>query len=278
MSDRYSLAFARLKKQNRLGFCPFAVLGDPNEKETLERVKKYIDGSADFLELGIPFSDPIADGPIIQAATARALKNGTTPKRCIKMIEKIRRLAYRLADSFAEKSRRPVISGQSIPIGILTYANIVLQYSTEKFYRDLKKAGADSVLIADVPLEEIAPFARAAKKHKLHQIFIVSENTDSKRLKKIEKYASGFLYVVSTLGITGARKNLDKNLDKLIRSLSKKTKLPLMIGFGISKPAHMAGLKKAKADGGIVGSTLVATESILLSKKIHVLASACRKI
>jgi tryptophan synthase alpha chain len=254
--DRYAAAFAELTAKKQIGFCPFAVLGDPDEKGTLERIRRYIGCNvapygrsnkvaslrlgigADFLELGIPFSDPVADGPVIQTATERALKNGMTPKKAIALIKKIRKVA------------------KNIPIGILTYANISYRYGINNFYRDLAKAGADSVLLADVSLEEIAPFADAAKKNGLHQIIIVSEYTDNARLKKIEKVASGFLYVVSALGVTGARSNLGNSIAPLIRRLKQHTDLPLMVGFGISKAAHFEELKKAGADGAIVGSAL----------------------
>ncbi len=254
--DRYRNTFARLKKERRLGFCPFAALGDPTSQACLVRIKKYLEAKPDFLELGIPFSDPVADGPIIQAADERALKNGMTPKKAVALVKKIRSVALRQVR-------------YDIPVGILTYSNIVLQYGIEKFYRDLKSAGADSVLIADVSLEEIKPFARAAKKHHLHQIFLVSEYTDIKRLRQIEKFGSGFLYVVSVLGVTGTRQKIPPKTISLIKTFKKKTKLPLVVGFGISRPEHLAQLKTAGANGGIVGSALVKTSTKNLSKVLH---------
>lgn len=252
-----------IKKEKRIGFCPFAVLGDPNEKECLKRIKIYLEAKPDFLELGIPFSDPIADGPVIQAADERALKAGITTKKAIGLVGKIRSIILpALAGSKDDRTR-------SIPIGILTYSNIVLRYGISKFYRDLKRAGANSILIADVPLEEIKPFAQAAKKYGLHQIFLVSEYTDRKRLRQIEKYASGFLYVVSVLGVTGSREKISKNTLKLVKKLKQQTKLPLMVGFGISKIEHIAQLQKAEADGAIVGSALVNTNTKDLHKKLN---------
>lgn len=254
--DRYRITFVRLKKENRIGFCPFAVLGDPTPQGCLKRIEKYLEAKPDFLELGIPFSDPIADGPVIQAADERALKNGMTPKKAIGLIKKIRSTAARKARS-------------DIPIGILTYSNIILQYGIEKFYRDLKKAGADSILIADVPLEEIKSFAAAAKKNRLNQIFLVSEYTDVKRLKQIEKFGSGFLYVVSVLGVTGIRQKLSPQLFKLLARLKKQTKLPLVVGFGISRSEHFKQLKTAGANGAIVGSALVKTPTRRLSDLVQ---------
>jgi len=273
--NSYTATFARLKKENRLGFCPFAVLGDPTETQTLARIKKYIEAGVDFLELGIPFSDPVADGPVIQAAGERALRHGMTPKKAIRLIKKIRRgLSLRVSVAVYRRSLATSSGWRlgarllrfarndkcyKIPIGILAYSNIIIRYGIAKFYRDLKKAGADSILIADVPLEEIAPFAKAAKKYKLHQIFLVSEYTDAARLKKIEKYASGFLYVVSVLGVTGARQKFPPQLFQLLARLKKQTKLPLVVGFGISRPEHLRQLKTAGANAAIVGSALVKT-------------------
>ena len=241
--DRYKETFKRLRKENRIGFCPFAVLGDPNEKACMMRIKTYLEASPDFLELGIPFSDPIADGPVIQAADERAIKAGMTPKKAIKMVAKIRKLATK------------------IPIGILTYLNIVIRYGIENFYSDLKKAGADSVLIADVPLEEIKPFAKAAKKYGIRQIFIVSEYSDRRRLKRISKFAGGFLYVVGAMGVTGVRDSLENKMPKLIKRFKKASELPLMVGFGVSTREHIEMLQGIGADGAIVGSALVKTKN-----------------
>lgn len=259
--DRYIQTFKQLKKAHRLGFCPFAVLGDPTPKESLERIKKYLAFKPDFLELGIPFSDPIADGPVIQAADERALKHGTTPRKALALIKEIRTL-------------HPRPSTLNIPIGILTYLNIVLAYGTEAFYRDLKKAGADSILIADVPMEEAKPFAKAAKRHGLHQIFLVSEYTDAARLKKIERLGSGFLYVVSALGVTGVKKDISKNLPLLLKKLSQQTRLPLVVGFGISEPHHLKQLSKTKASAAIVGSFLVKTPTSKLAGSLQKLKRA----
>lgn len=261
--DRYSITFARLKKEKHIGMCPFAVLGDPTARECLKRIKKYLEVKPDFLELGIPFSDPVADGPVIQAADERALKNGTTPKKAIALVKKIRSVVVR------PPQKRGKQAHHDVPIGILAYSNIVLQYGIEKFYRDLKQAGADSVLIADVPLEEIAPFARAAKKYQLHQIFLVSEYSDVTRLRQIERFGSGFLYVVGILGVTGVRQKIPQTTISLIKTLKKKTKLPLVVGFGISRPEHLTQLKTAGANGAIIGSALVKTPTKNLSKVLQ---------
>lgn len=255
INDRYQKTFERLKNENRPAFCPFAVMGYPNEKEFMERIALYLEFQPDVLELGIPFSDPVADGPVIQAADLMALESGITPRKCISLVKKIRKLT-------------------AIPIGILVYANNILQYGIDEFYCDLAAAGADSVLIADVPLEEIGPFVHAARKYNLHQIFIVSENTSNSRLEKLEKYGSGFFYVVSSLGVTGEKKEVNPKLGVLIKRLQKNTKLPLMVGFGISTPEQVVSLKKTGVEGLIVGSALVKTPTNQLSSFLHALKNA----
>ncbi|MEK7524290.1 MAG: tryptophan synthase subunit alpha, partial [Patescibacteria group bacterium] len=197
----------------------------------------------------------------------RALEAGMTPQRAINLIKKIRAIAIQQAKN-------------DLPIGILTYANIVFRYGIQRFYRHLKAAGADSVLIADVPLEEIAPFAAAAKSTKLAQIFLASDYTTPRRLKQIERISGsknlGYLYVVSTLGVTGTRGEVAKSTLTLLNRLKKQTKLPLVVGFGISKPAHLSSLKKLGAvSGAIVGSALVKTKTADLKMALMSLQHAC---
>lgn len=238
--DRYQKLFSEKSDADHrsLAFCPFAVMGDPNYEKSLERVLEYVRLGADLLELGLPFSDPVADGPVIQMADKRALDAGMTTKRALELCAAVRQKT-------------------EIPIGLLVYFNPIFQYGIEKFYREAKKAGVMSVLVADLPLEEYSAISRAAKKSNIHPIFIVSERTTPERLKKITQLASGFLYVVSVLGTTGERKKLPASLLNLLALLKKQTKLPLMVGFGISRPEHIAALKKTSASGAIVGSGLV---------------------
>lgn len=231
-------------------FSPFTVIGFPTLKKSLKIIKNYLNGKgpsapfgkANMLELGIPFSDPTADGPVIQQADQRALQNGFTLKKLFPFIKKIRTFT-------------------KIPIGLLTYANPVYQYGIEKFYRNAKKAGVNSILIADLSLEESKPYVSASKKYDIQQIFIVSEKTSDVRLKKILKVASGYIYVVARSNVTGAKKDLPKSLPSLIKKLKKHTKLPLIVGFGISKKSHISTLKKHGADGFIIGSSLVSKYS-----------------
>jgi|TARA_B100001971_G_scaffold194166_1_gene199891 tryptophan synthase alpha chain len=235
----YNQVFSKLKRKKERALVAFTVIGDPNYKTSLEIVKKIIDSGADILELGLPFSDPIADGPTIQAADNRALKNKFNTDKAFQFIKSIREY------------------NNEIPIGLLVYGNLVFQRGIKKFYSDTSKAGINSVLIADVPPEEADEYAKAARKHKIDTVFIVSPLTSNERLKKIDKKIRGFVYVVSRLGVTGAKASLKESTLDLVRRVRKFTKKPLCVGFGISKPEHVKSVIKAGADGAIVGSAIV---------------------
>ncbi len=233
--NRYAARFADGKK----AFMPFTLLGWPNADASLGIVRTLIESGATALELGIPFSDPVADGPIIQAAAKEALDNGFTVDQGIELLKQIRAL-----DS-------------EIPIGLLVYYNLVLARGIERFFADMADAGVDGVLIADLPpeqAEEVAPFAR---KYGLQLIFIVSPLTSDERLKLILKYAGGFHYVVSRLGITGVEERYDTALAELIARLKTKSDLPVLVGFGISKPEHVQKMIALGADGAITGSAII---------------------
>ncbi|OGF67522.1 tryptophan synthase subunit alpha [Candidatus Giovannonibacteria bacterium RIFCSPLOWO2_02_FULL_43_11b] len=234
---RLAQKFVELKKKKRIAFMPFLVAGDPDFKTSIE-IGKLFATRADILEIGFPYSDPLADGPTIQAADNRALASGINVRRVFKLIKKIR-------------------SRSSIPISVLVYANLVYQRGIERFYREARNAGVDGVLIPDVPIEEAEPFIKAARKAGIDPIFLVTQTTTPTRLKKIVASASGYLYLVSVLGVTGARRTLSRDTEKLIRRVKKNTSLPLAVGFGISTRGHIVKLKEAKADGTIIGSSLV---------------------
>lgn len=244
------------KKAHYISFCPGEVLGHPNPVSFMQRVKKYVAAKPDMLEFSIPFSDPIADGPVIQAAHEKALKAGLTPRKALRLVSRIRKLT-------------------DVPIFLIVYSNLIIKYGIAKFYHDMRKAGASSILIPDVPLEEINPFLHASQKNHIHQILLVSENTTRERLQKISKIGSGFVYVVSALGVTGTRKKLNSNIYALLKKLKKILKLPLMVGFGISKPEHILNLQKAKPDAVVVCSALVKTPMGKLAQLLHLLKKAC---
>jgi len=213
------------------------VAGDPNFKASVKLAAR-LGQIADFLEIGFPYSDPLADGPTIQAADSRALKAGMTTAKVFKLIENIRKQI-------------------SIPITVLVYANLVLQYGVDKFYRHARLAGINGVLIPDAPAEEAVPFVRAAKQHGVCPIFLVTQTTTKARLKKILKYAQGFLYLVSVLGVTGSRKTFSQETTTFIRRVKKQISLPLAVGFGISQPRQAKAFYRAGADGAIVGSAII---------------------
>jgi tryptophan synthase alpha chain len=231
----YKQTFAELK---RAALIPFFVIGDPDFDTSLEIIKATIDAGADILELGIPFSDPIADGPVIQKADIRALAAGMDIEKAKDFIAKIK--SYR-----------------DIPIGLLMYYNLIFQYGIEKFFADFAKAGVNSVLIADLSIDDVDEIYTPARKAGLDTVFMVTPNTETDRAKKIASKCTGFIYTVSLLGVTGGRETLSDMVKPLISRLKSLTNVPVCVGFGVSKPQHAAELAKAGADGVIIGSRIV---------------------
>ncbi|HYV33234.1 MAG TPA: tryptophan synthase subunit alpha [Candidatus Limnocylindria bacterium] len=235
--NKFKEKFSALSVKNKIAFMPFVIAGFPNFKKSL-KIAATLCKTADFLEIGFPYSDPLADGPVIQQADLVALQNGLTTKKAFEFVKKIR-------------------TSTKIPFTIMVYANVVYQAGIESFYRQAKKAGADAVLVPDAPLEEMAPFIKAAKKAGILPIFLVTQTTTNQRLAKILKFAEGFLYVVSILGVTGDKQTFSAQTFNLIRRIKSQIKLPLAVGFGISKKEQVVKLKKAGANGVIVGSALI---------------------
>jgi tryptophan synthase alpha chain len=231
----YSEIFGKL---NRAALIPFFVIGDPNEKTSLELVKAAIDAGADILELGIPFSDPIADGPTIQKADIRALQAGMTPQKALDFVAKI--TAYK-----------------PIPIGLLVYYNLIYHYGVEAFFQDFKVAGGTSVLVADISIDDANEIAPAALAAGLETVFMATPNTPEDRMKKIAAKTTGFIYTVSLLGTTGERNALSGAVKPLVTKLKSLTKVPVCVGFGISSPEHAVEVASAGADGVIIGSRVV---------------------
>lgn len=226
------------KKKGPL-FIPFVVLGDPDHKQSLETIRCLVDSGADALELGFPFSDPPADGPVIQAADARALASGITVNDCFQMLKEIR--------TFTD-----------IPIGLLVYYNLILQRGINKFYAECKEYGVDSVLVADLPLEHAVEVTKSADNHKVAPVFMISELTTDKRLEEIAKIAQGYLYVVSYVGITGEHEGVSvERVAVILERARKHTRLPLFVGFGINTALDAQACITAGADGVIVGSAIV---------------------
>ncbi|MHC4551489.1 MAG: tryptophan synthase subunit alpha [Planctomycetota bacterium] len=231
----YQDLFNRL---NRSALIPFFVIGDPNFEISLELVKTAIDAGADVLELGIPFSDPVADGPTIQKADIRAMEAGMTPAKAIDFIKQ-------------------VTDYKPLPIGLLVYYNLIYQYGVEKFFADFKAAGGTSVLVADLTIDDADEIAPAAKSAGLETVFMVTPNTAEERIERIAAATTGFIYTVSLTGVTGARSGLSDQVKPLIGRLKEHTDKPICVGFGISSPEHAAEVAAAGADGVIIGSRIV---------------------
>lgn len=236
--ETYSEMFKRLDEKGEGAFIPFVVAGDPDFEASLQIVKEMVDCGADALEIGFPFSDPIADGPTIQAADVRALEAGMTVQKGFEFIRKIR--------EFSE-----------IPIGLLVYYNLVYKMGLDQFYREAKNSGVNGILAADLPPEEAADATKSAKKHGIHQIFMAAPTTSNQRLGNISNMAGGFIYVVAVMGVTGARSQLDDGTVGLIQRVRKHTSLPICVGFGISQPEHVEKVIKAGSNGAIVASALI---------------------
>lgn len=238
-----------MKKQNKTALIPFFVIGDPDFETSLAVVKTAIDAGADILELGIAFSDPIADGPTIQKADIRALKNGMSVTKALEFIWQIKQ--YR-----------------DIPIGLLMYYNLVYQYGTQKFFGDFHQAGVNSVLVADLSIDDADEIMSPAVEAGLDTVFMVTPNTGAERMKLIASRTTGFVYTVSVLGVTGSREQLSGAVTGLVGKLKSLTSVPICVGFGISSPEHAATVARAGADGVIIGSKVVSLiESNLGNRK-----------
>ncbi|GLO61163.1 tryptophan synthase alpha chain [Vibrio sp. MACH09] len=237
--DRYQSLFQRLKNQNEGAFVPFVTVGDPNKELSLQIMDTLVEAGADALELGIPFSDPLADGPTIQGANIRALDSNVTPSICFELISQIRQ-------------RYP-----QLPIGLLMYANLVYANGIDNFYRRCAEIGIDSVLIADVPTNESADFIQAAKKHGVHAIFIAPPTASDQTLKSVAELGGGYTYLLSRAGVTGAETKANMPVAHLMDRLNQFSAPPALLGFGISQPEQVVEALDAGAAGAISGSAVV---------------------
>ncbi len=239
MNNRYQTLFAALGEKNQGAFVPFVTLGDPDLSTSLAIIKTLIDAGADALELGFPFSDPIADGPVIQAANIRALASNVTTGQCFELIAQVRAYA------------------PAIPIGLLLYSNLVMSRGIDAFYAVAKKSGVDSVLIADVPIRESAPFRKSALAHGVDPIFIAAPNSPAKTLKQVAEHGRGYTYLLSRAGVTGTDTVAEMPTGDLIKQLDEYQTAPALLGFGISAPAHVKQALDSGAKGAISGSAVV---------------------
>jgi tryptophan synthase alpha chain len=239
MAGRYDELFSSLKKGGEGAFIPFVMLGDPDAGESAAVIETLARNGADALELGIPFSDPVADGPVIQAAANRALRGGATPDLCFDIIKK-----------FREKNGK-------IPIGLLVYANLVLGRGVGRFYEMASSSGVDSVLVADVPVISSATFASAARDAGVSSVFIVPPNADDVKLREIASRTEGYTYFLGRSGVTGADREMFAPMASRIELLKASGAPPIVVGFGISRPEHVRAALDAGADGAIAGSATV---------------------
>mgnify|MGYP000430466958 CR=1 FL=1 len=235
---RYEQVFSTLAATKKTAFIPFAVAGDPDLKTSEAIFKTYIDAGADILEIGYPFSDPIADGPVNQRAGMRAIAAGLNHDSFFALMARLR--AY-----------------SDIPFGLLLYANTVHHLGYEEFCRRAAEAGIDSLLVADMPPEESREMTAAMRMHRLATVHIVTELTPEDRIDLICKQIDGFVYVVSRLGPTGANQQLSQSVASTLATVRRHTSLPLCVGFGLSTPDHVREIAAAGANGAIVGSALV---------------------
>ncbi len=231
MNKRITDAFAKGK-----AFIPFITCGDSSLETTEELVYAMEKAGADLIELGIPFSDPTAEGPVIQAANIRALSNGVTTDKIFEMVEKMRKKT-------------------SVPMVFMTYANVVFSYGTEKFCRRAAETGMDGLILPDVPFEEKEEFASVCRKYGLDLISLIAP-TSHERIREIAKEAEGFVYCVSSLGVTGVRKEITTDIGEMVKMVKSQKNIPCAVGFGISTP-EQAEKMASQADGVIVGSAIV---------------------
>ena len=239
--SRISRRFAELRGSGEMGIVAYITAGDPSFAATLKLVIAITEAGADVIELGVPFSDPLADGPTIQRASERALKNGATLSRVIDLVRQIR------------KANSPA---SEVPIVLFSYYNPVFQMGLEKFAAAASSAGADGVLITDLTPEESEDYRRIMTANRLDTVFLGAPTSTDERLEKIAACSSGFLYLISRTGVTGAKDALPDDLPALLRRARNVTQLPIAVGFGISLPGHVSVLG-GLADAAVVGSALV---------------------
>lgn len=239
MTQRYQQLFAQ-KRQAAAGvFVPFVMLGDPDLASSAQIIDTLVSNGADGLELGIPFSDPLADGPTIQNAAQRALLTGVTVDGCFALLAQIRQ-------------RYP-----DLLIGLLMYANLVYRQGIDHFYQRCAEVGVDSVLVADVPLAESLPFYQAAVKQGIAPIFICPPNADAQLIEKISQLSQGYVYLLSRAGVTGAENRASLPLARVVALLKQHNAARLLQGFGIASPAQVQQALQLGADGVICGSAIV---------------------
>ena len=237
--SRLQSTFQKLRAQNERAFIPFVTCGDPDLTTTRDLLLAYIEAGADIVEIGIPFTDPLADGPTIQRASERALKGGVTMDDAFSLIAEIRR-------------------NHDTPLVPMTYVNPVFQIGYDEFARRCAQAGADGVIISDIPPEAGREWIEAGRKHGVDTIFLVAPTSDDARVEAVAKAASGFVYAVARMGVTGAKSDVPPEINDLIAHIRRHTSTPICAGFGFSSPAQIESTCRASdVDGIVVASALI---------------------
>ena len=234
---RIGRLFDCLKRDGRKGLIAYITAGDPEPARTPALVEALVRGGADLIELGVPFSDPIADGPVIQRAGERALRAGTTLELVLEIAERIR-------------------SRSEVPLLLFTYLNPVLRYGLDRLACDAAARGIDGCLLIDASVEEAQDYVAAMHRHGLDTVFLAAPTSTQRRLELVGRYSTGFVYLVSRTGVTGERETLSDAVAPLVRAVRAVTDLPLAVGFGISRPEHVAELGR-QVEAVVVGSALV---------------------
>jgi tryptophan synthase alpha chain len=234
---RIGRLFDCLKRDGRKGLIAYLTAGDPSLAQTPAQVEALVRGGADLIELGVPFSDPIADGPVIQRAGERALQAGTTLHGVLEAARQIRR-------------------SSEVPLLLFTYLNPVVRYGLDRLAQDAAACGVDGCLLIDASVEEAHAYVEAMQRHGLDTVFLVAPTSTARRLELVARYSTGFVYLVSRTGVTGERESLSSAVAPLIRSVRAVTDLPLAVGFGVSRPEHVAELG-SQVEAVVVGSAFV---------------------
>jgi len=235
---RIESAFARMKAENRTGLVAFLTVGYPDVESTMRFVPALVEGGADIIELGVPFSDPLAEGPTIQHSSYHALQQGVTPRLCLDIAVKLRQLG---------------VEAPLVPMG---YYNPVLAYGLEAFVSDASSAGVDGLIVVDLPPEESAPVRDACLAHNMRLIYLLAPTSTDERIELVASMASGFIYCVSITGVTGARDELAPGLEPFVERVRSHTHLPIAVGFGISQPRHFQAVGQI-ADAAVIGSAII---------------------
>ncbi len=255
--SRISERFSTLRQRGEGALVVFVTAGDPNPELSEKLVLSIAEAGADIIEIGIPFSDPLADGPTIQSSTFRALQQGVTPASTLEMIARVR-------------------SQSEVPLVVMTYFNPVWQMGVARFAQQAAGAGVDGVIMTDMPPDEAGEWHPVARQHRLDTIFLIAPTSTPERMRLVAQMSSGFVYCVSRTGVTGAREHLPEEVPQMLQAMRQLTELPLCVGFGISRPEHVQAVCRI-ADGAVVGSAVVSLIAQEMEKGERAVLSAVHR-